>query len=210
MSGVEAAIAAWWTGVTWAEVLGTVTGLLCVWLYGRESLWAWPLAIVNALAFMVTFFEARLYADVVLQVVFFTLSVIGWYKWLRGGPEKSRLEISRGLPARRGLALVGSVAAISAGSGYYFAHNTNAALPYWDATILGLSLGAQWLLNRKQLENWYVWILVDVIAVGVYAYRGLVLTSMLYAVFFGLAVRGAVSWNCAARRAERAERLAAA
>jgi len=210
VSGVEPALGAWWAGVTWTEVLGTVTGLLCVWLYGRESLWAWPLAIVNALAFMVTFFEARLYADVVLQVVFFTLSVIGWYKWLRGGPEQSRLQVSSGLPVRRGLALVGSVAAIGAGSGYYFAHYTNAALPYWDASILGLSLGAQWLLNRKQLENWYVWILVDVVAVGVYCYRGLVLTSLLYVVFFGLAVRGAVSWRRAVRRAEMAQSLAAA
>jgi nicotinamide mononucleotide transporter len=192
---VSAAIAAWWSGTTWTEVLGALTGLWCVWLYGRESMWAWPIGIVNAVLFMVMFFAAKLYSDVVLQVVFLILSVHGWYEWLRGGPAKTELKIAYGIKWDRFLVLSSVTTAVWLGVGAYFARYTDAALPHWDALILALSLTAQWLLNKKQLETWLVWAVVDLIAVSVYAYRGLVLTAVLYAIFFILAVRGFVRWR---------------
>jgi nicotinamide mononucleotide transporter len=195
MEALGPAIAAWWAAVTWTEVFGTLTGLWCVWLYGRESMWAWPIGIVNALLFMVMFFAARLYSDVVLQIIFLLLSVHGWYEWLRGGPARTELSISSAMPLEHLLVLGGVTVVVAMGAGTWFARATDAALPYWDAVILALSLTAQWLLNRKQLETWLVWMLVDIIAVGVYAYRGLLLTAVLYAIFFGLAARGFVRWR---------------
>jgi nicotinamide mononucleotide transporter len=195
MNEVESAVLLWWASVTWTEIFGALTGLCCVWLYGRESMWAWPIGIANAALFAVMFFSARLYSDVVLQIVFLILSLHGWLVWAFGGPAKTRLKISVGLPIHRVMALVLTTVGVASAAGSYFARCTDAALPYWDAVILAASLTAQWLLNKKQIENWLVWVGVDVLAVGTYAYRGLLLTSLLYGIFFVLALRGYFAWR---------------
>jgi nicotinamide mononucleotide transporter len=188
-------IANWWSAVSWYEAFGVPANLACVWLCTRESIWNWPVGILGILLFLVMFFQAKLYSDVVLQVVFLVLSIIGWYEWLKGGPRKTERRITRGLSHRHLLALAGVAVCVQVGAGLYFATQTDAALPYWDSTILALSLVAQWLLNRKAIENWLVWIVVDALAVGVYAARDLYLTSVLYAVFFCFAIRGYLQWR---------------
>ena len=185
----------WWSGVSWFELLGVPSNLACVWLFGRESIWSWPVGIVGILLFMVMFYDARLYSDVVLQFVFLILSIIGWYEWLRGGPRRGARRIERGVSAASFPVFFLIAGSVMGGAGYYFATYTDAALPYWDSSILGLSLVAQWLLNRKAIESWLFWIAVDVLAVGVYAYRGLYLTSVLYFIFLVLATRGFLQWR---------------
>ena len=150
------------------------------------------------------FFESGLYSDMGLQVVFLALSIYGWYQWLHGGAQRAELQVSRATPriwmacAVIGVAawlLIGRVTSMLPG----------VSLPYLDAGLTSLSLIAQWMMTRKILENWILWIVADVVYVPMYLYKDLVPTAALYAVFLGLAITGLVQW----RRSLRAHAAAA-
>jgi nicotinamide mononucleotide transporter len=180
--------------MTYTEIFGALTGLICVWLTVRENVWNWPIGLVNNVFFFVLFFGAKLYADAGLQVFFFVLGLYGWWQWLHGGQNDTELSISRTQLAVAGL--LGFIAlAGTAAMGTMLARYTDAALPFCDSSIAVLSLIAQWMLARKLLENWLVWITVDVISVGVYLTRHLYLTAGLYAVFLVLATLGYFAWK---------------
>ena len=177
--------------IEWAAAL---FGLLSVYYTIREHVWCWPTGLVQVVLYVAVFYQARLYADTFLQVVYIGLQFYGWHEWLHGGPRQSELPISRTTP-RLSLLLLALSAAGTAGMGYAFQRYTGAALPYWDSAITALSLAAQWMLARKLLENWLFWIAVDVLAVGVYAYKRLYPTTGLYAVFLVMAVIGYRQWR---------------
>lgn len=176
------------------QVIGTIFGLLCVWLTARESIWNFPAGIVNIVLFGVMFMEARLYAEIITYSVFFVMNVVGWWAWLRAGPDRTPLTVRR-LSRGGRLAAVGAVGVVGPALGAAFAHWTDAALPYLDSTITAASVVAQALLTYKVLENWLFWIFVDVLGIGVYWARGLYLTSGLYAVFLVLSVLGWRNWR---------------
>jgi nicotinamide mononucleotide transporter len=176
------------------EVIGTVFGLLSVWLTARASIWCWPTGIVNIVCFAVVFTQALLYPELITYAMFLVLSVYGWWVWARGGPRRRAAAVRR---AARGTVL-GCAALVALGGpalGAAFAHFTDAALPHLDATIAVASVVAQTLLARKLVESWWFWIFVDVVAVPVYLARGLVLPAALYVVFLALAIRGLASWS---------------
>ncbi len=134
------------------------------------------------------------YADAGLQIVYFGLSVYGWWAWLHGGTEGTQLSVTRVAP----LVLAGLVAAalgFTAALGTYFALRTDAALPYLDSALTSFSLVAQLMLTRKWLENWVLWIALDVVYVGMFLQRGKPLTAFLYFVFLILATAGLVEWR---------------
>jgi nicotinamide mononucleotide transporter len=176
------------------EIVGALFGVLAVWLTVRQNIWCWPTGLVNVGLFIVVFWRARLYADMGLQVIYVALCLYGWWAWRHGGGEHGALEVSR---APRRLLAVGAVAgaAFALALGRWLGHNTDAALPFWDAGTAAFSLVAQWLQTRKWLENWLVWIAVDLVYVGIYLAKALYPTALLYAVFLGLAVRGLVAWR---------------
>lgn len=180
------------------EVAGVVTGVACVWLAARNSIWNFPFAIISCGLYLVVFGRARLYSDAGLQVAFIALSVYGWVEWLRGAaPAGAAAAPARPITRTSRLVALGLLAAglaYALGAGFGFAH-TDAALPYWDSTTTAISLAAQLLLSRRNIENWLLWIGVDVAYVGMYWHRHLFLTSALYAVFLGLAVYGYWQWR---------------
>ena len=178
---------------TWLEAVSFVTGAVCVWLTVRESVWNFPIGMANVAAFALVFVDARLYADAGLQIVFFVLGGIGWYLWLFGGTGRTTLRITR-TPAARGRNVGLAVAALWLGL-WALLRTTGDAAPLWDALTTAISLGAQWLLDRKHLENWLLWIAVDVIYVPLYLYKGLYLTAALYAVFLCMASIGWLRWR---------------
>jgi nicotinamide mononucleotide transporter len=145
-------------------------------------------------AFIVVFFRAKLYAAMGLQGVYVALAVYGWYSWLHGGEGHGALRVSR-MPARLAAALVllGSVA--SAAAGWWLRSRTDEAMPWLDGSTTAFSLVAQWMLARKYLENWLLWIVVDVAYVAMSLAQGLALTAGLYAVYAGLAVLGFRDWR---------------
>ncbi len=182
------------TSSTTLEIIATVTGLISVWLTARENIWAWPAGLINVACFFYMFWEVKLYADMTLQVVFFILSIYGWIIWLTNrGTAKVRptRKITRG--TRRSLIIL--LVAVSTLWGYLLQQYTDASIPYMDAFIATLSLIAQYLLSRKVLENWLCWIIVDILSIGMYAYKELYTLTFLYVVFLGIATMGWLSWR---------------
>lgn len=187
--------ARWYLGsVNSLELFAALVGAVSVWLSVRQNIWSWPTAIVNVVLYAVVFYEAKLYADMGLQVIYAVLSVYGWYEWLYGGEGRTELRVTR-LGPRLGGALALIAVAGSTALGALLHHETDAALPFMDAFLSSTSLVAQWMMTRKLLENWIVWIAVDVLYVGMFIFKGLYLTAGLYAVFLALAVKGYLDWR---------------
>ena len=185
---VDLAIAKRW------EVLAVITGIISVYLSTRENIWSWPTALVNVSLYFVVFLEAKLYADMGLQVVYFALSLYGWYEWLYGGENRTELHVSRATrPLGVRLLMIGVASAALLGT--VLARFTDAALPYLDSATTSTSLVAQWMMTRKILENWAVWVAVDIVYIGMFVFKRLYLTAGLYAVFLVLAVMGYVQWK---------------
>ena len=180
--------------MTWTEILGFVTGAASVWLAVRESVWNWPVGIANNVFFLILFWKAKLYADAVLQIVYIVISIFGWWNWLRGGAGHTELPISRST-ARTGVLLgVGTVAA-TALFATILRRFTDSAAPLGDSVTTALSLTAQYMLSRKLLENWWMWMTADVIYIALYCYKSLFLTSVLYLVFLAMCIAGYDRWK---------------
>lgn len=176
------------------ELLGFVTGGVCVWLAARENIWNWPIGLANNVFYLIVFLRTGLYADSGLQVFYFAIGVYGWWKWARGGPAHRELPATR--ISRTDAAVMGCVALVSAMLLYVgLRHYTNSTVPAGDAITTALSLVAQYMLGRKWLENWLVWIAADVIYIGLYFYKHLYWTSLLYAIFIAMCVAGYRGWN---------------
>lgn len=186
-------------GSTCAELFGFITGVLNVWLVTRENIWSWPIGMLNAAFYMVVFARTGLYSDTGLQVVYFVLSCYGWWHWARGGTVASPVVVRR-TPLRLLLILAGIGAVTWLVLATVTARIPGAAMPRLDAALVATSLVAQWMMTRKLLESWLLWIAVDVLYVGMFIVRGLRLTAVLYAVFLGLAVIGYVQWTRSSRR----------
>ncbi len=178
---------------SWLEAASFVTGAVCVWLTVKESVWNFPISLINVTTFSIVFFQARLFADASLQVVYFVLTLIGWYLWLYGGAHRSALRVARA-GAREKMAVLVSVAILTILL-WQTVHFFGGSASFWDALTTAISLGAQWLLNRKRLENWMLWIAADIVYVPLYLFKGLYLTSMLYAVFLVMATMGLLQWR---------------
>ncbi len=183
-----------WISANWFEIVAAITGATSVFLSARQNIWSWPTAIVNVSLYTVVFYREGLYSDTGLQVVYLILSIYGWYQWLYGGAQHSTLKVSR---ASRSMLLV----SLAAGVAFWLALGTltsrlpGSSLSYLDAALTTTSLVAQWMMTRKILENWILWIIADLVYVPMFLYKGLYVTAALYAVFLALAIMGFVSWR---------------
>jgi nicotinamide mononucleotide transporter len=162
-------------------------------LAGRNSAHTWWTGILGCLLFGVVFFGARLYADLTLQTFFILSSIFGWWNWLHGR-QGAELPVRRTAP-RFILPLAAGGALVAAGYGFLLHRFTNAYAPFLDSVILAFSVLGQFLLMGRRLENWWCWLLVNSIAVPLYAARGLHLTAALYAVFWANAVVSLFRWH---------------
>lgn len=180
------------------ELVSFVLAVITVALNIRQNHWAWLFAIISSAAYGVVFYGARLYGDMGLQLVFIVVSVWGWYQWLHGGDDRHALSVSTlttGGWVRALLAWMIGFALLSA----FLSHFTNTDVPHIDGFLTAGSLVGQVLLSRKKVENWHVWIAVDVLYVGLYVFKGLMLTAILYALFCVMAAVGLMAWRRAAR-----------
>lgn len=190
-----------WDARTAVEIAGVVFGLVYVWLAIREIPWCWPIGIANAVLFLIVYANARIYGAAGLQAVYVVVSIYGWYEWLHGGAGDGRLGVSR-TPARwaAGLAVFGVAASLALG--LVLKHRTEDALPFPDAAVTAFSLVAQWMATRKWLENWLVWIFLNVANVAICVSQRLYPMSALYAVFLVLAALGYREWRASMRAGE--------
>ncbi|MCG2583272.1 nicotinamide riboside transporter PnuC [Massilia sp. TS11] len=194
MDALNASIVLLGFATTPLELVAFVLALATVALNIRQVHWAWLFAILSSLLYGVVFYDARLYGDMGLQGVFAAVSVWGWYQWLRGGPQQDTLPVSaldrRGMALSVGAWLLGYVLLAA-----FLARFTNTDVPHIDGFLTAGSLVGQVLLSRKKIENWHTWIVVDVLYVGLYVYKHLALTAILYGVFVVLAVAGLRAWR---------------
>ena len=176
------------------EAIAVAFGIISVFLSVRQHIWSWPTALVNVALYFWLFHRVGLYSDMGLQVVYFALSLYGWYEWLYGGKGHTTLEVSRATPRIWfGVLAAGVICWLVLGA--ITSRLRGAALPYVDAATTTTSLVAQWMMTRKILENWTIWIAVDVVYVGMFIFKHLYLTAGLYAVFLVLAALGHVEWK---------------
>jgi nicotinamide mononucleotide transporter len=176
------------------ENLAALFGVVSVYLSVRQNIWSWPTAIVNVGLYTFVFYQSRLYADMGLQVVYIIISFYGWYEWLYGGKDRTELKVSR--TSRRLAVLLAAIGITSTFAlGTMLHRTTNAALPFLDSATTSTSLVAQWMMTRKMLENWLVWVAVDVVYIGMFIYKSLYVTALLYFVFLVLSVMGYRQWK---------------
>jgi nicotinamide mononucleotide transporter len=185
----------WGAPATWLELVAFVLALAMVGFNIRVNPLGWPLAIVSSLLYFFLFWDNRLYGDASLQIVFATVALWGWWQWLRGTAEDGTALHVRRLGVRGRWACVAVLALAWPALGLFLKHFTDTDVPWWDAFPTAASLVGQWLLGRKYVENWPTWIVVNTVSVGLFAYKGLWLTVLLYTVFIGLSVLGWRAWR---------------
>ncbi|MFN2315830.1 MAG: nicotinamide riboside transporter PnuC [Gemmatimonadales bacterium] len=177
------------------ELVAAILVLVSVYLSTQEKIWAWPTAILAVTLYALVFWQARLFAQVGLQVFFFSISVYGWYYWLHGGVGRTELRVSRITAALAALSAVAWVAGTVLLWWVLVSFTENPAMPGLDAGLSVASLIAQWLLSRKILENWLIWVAADVAYVGLFVSQKLYFTTVLYVVLTGLASKGYLDWR---------------
>ena len=185
------------------EIVAFLLGIANVTLVVRRSIWNYPFGLAMVALYGRIFLDARLYSDAILQVFFFVVQLYGWWNWSRNRTRSGVVTVVRLDNRNRALWGIGCIVA-SAAWGYAMHRFTDASFPWADATLAITSVAAQILMSRRAIENWCLWIAVDIGSVGLYAAKGLWLTMLLYAIFLGLAIWGLIDW----RKAERQQAAA--
>ena len=179
------------------EIVGTLFGFANIVLLIRRSVWNFPAAMVMVSCIAVVLFEAKLYAEAGLQVFFFVVNVYGWWLWARAGGMQHAVQVGwMGWPARIGW--LAATAAVSLALGLALSRFTDAALPMADSAVAGMSISAQLLLSFRRIENWILWIVIDLVSIWLFISRDLSLLAVLYVAFLVLSVLGLREWQKAA------------
>ena len=190
--------------ISWLEFIGTLFNLACVILAARRNMWTWPVGIVGVVLFGALFWQINLYADVFEQVYYLITGVVGWYLWGSVKHRKDKKVLVTTNSLKTNLAWVAAIAATSAAATWALSNIHTwlptlfpepASLPAIDATTTVMSFAAQYLMMRRKLENWILWIIVDIVAVGLYWYKDVPFVSLLYLIFLFNAVYGFISWK---------------
>ena len=197
---LAAAFTLWGSPVTWLELVAFVLALAMVFCNLRVHVAAWPLAILSSLAYAVLFADSKLYGEAALQWVFIGLALWGWWCWLRGSSATgAALRVSHMSAFGRAVAVGATLVAWPA-LALLLQHTTDSDVPWFDALPTAASITGQVLLARKWVENWPVWLAVNLVSVALFAYKGLALTAVLYALFAALSVLGWRAWRQQARQ----------
>ncbi len=187
-------VASWrgWLPYSLTETLGFVTGAVSVYLTLKLDILNFPVGIANDIFFLVLFVKARLFGGAGLQLVYLILAIHGWYWWLHGGPQRTALDVGRAT-RKQWVALIAFVLLGTVGLTLTL-RAVNGSAPVLDALTTVLSLAAQYMLNYKLIENWFVWITADVIFIYLYRTSELRLTAILYVIFLCLCIGGLINW----------------
>jgi len=185
-----------WLADHYIEVFGALTGIIYVILEIRQSIWLWPLGLITSALYVWVFFTNKFYADMGLQSYYVLISIYGWYWWLRGGKKYN----TDSLPVTRiSLKLAGILVFVFillfAGIWYILLNYTDSPVPLGDAFTTALSIVATWMLARKIIEHWILWVIADLVSMGLYIYKGLYPTVILFAVYTLMAVIGYREWE---------------
>ncbi|PJJ84095.1 nicotinamide riboside transporter PnuC [Mucilaginibacter auburnensis] len=190
---IAQALQTWWQQQTWQELTGFTTGLLCVYLAAKNIIWNWPLAIISVCFYAYIFFEKHLFADAGLQIYLLIMNVYGWYHWSKKSPTDNLAPVVK-INGRQTWVAIFSIAAVTVFLGSVLRY-TSASYPYLDSFCAACSVVAQVLLARKVLENWLIWTFVNIIYVGIYIFKDLHITALMYAIYIPIVISGYLDWK---------------
>lgn len=176
------------------ELSAMLTGIVAVWLTVKQNIFCFPIGIINVILYAYLFYSpgVRLYADSGLQIIYIILLIIGWWNWSKKGNAKENTVFLT--PRKTGISLTALVVIFSVLLGYILQKYTDASFPWFDAALTSLSLAAQWMIAKRYIENWILWIIADILYVPLYFIKGLPLTTLLYILFLFLAIKGYAEW----------------
>ncbi len=186
--------------ISYVELIGTIFGLISVYLASRANILTWPTGIVNELFLFILFFQIQLYADMFLQVYFFAVTLYGWHNWKKKPKQNSITSTSRNM----NFWIVGIVVIGSLITGFLFSNiheflpqyfKIKAAYPYADSFVMVCSIIATVLLAQKKIETWYLWIIVDIVCVFLFLKKGIIFLGIEYFIFLGVATYGLINWK---------------
>ncbi|MGB0929419.1 MAG: nicotinamide riboside transporter PnuC [Chitinophagales bacterium] len=181
---------------SWIDWGALISGILYVTLAAKENVWCWLFGLVNVGLFFVIAFNAQMYSDVGLQVIYFGLTIYGWWKWVYGSKNKLQNALKITTTSVKLWSILIFFTLFSTTIFYFLLSNfTNTDVAFWDALTTALSLTATWMTARKKLENWLVWIIADPIYVGLLYYKGWHLSSLLFGIYTVIAVFGYFEWK---------------
>jgi nicotinamide mononucleotide transporter len=187
-------ISIWGQVTSWLEIAAMLTGIVGVWLTARQNILCFPIGIINVVLYAWLFFSPgiQLYADALLQCFYVFLLIFGWMQWSKLSNEiivPQKIELKSTVR----LILFGTLATLF--SGYFFDNFTNASYPWLDSFLTCMSLAAQWMVAKKFIENWVVWIVANIIYIPLFLVKQLPLTAILYGIFLILAIIGYMDWK---------------
>ena len=185
-----------WLSGNYIELLGAILGFAYILFSIRQSIWTWPVGLLASVLYVWVFLTTKLYADMGLQVYYVAVSIYGWYEWVKGKSADSneKLHISR-LTLRMGLVLSLITLLVFLLMWYVLKNFTDSPVPFADSLATSLSIVATWMLARKILEHWLVWIFVDVFSIGLFWYKDLYPTVILFSIYTIMAVVGFIEWK---------------
>ena len=183
----------WWQGQSWLEVAAVISGLLCVYLAAKNIIWNWPLAIISVSLSIFIFRDEHLFADMGLQFYFLVVNIYGWYYWYKRPAIEPKTPIVL-LKKHESLISLAVIILFTILLGSVLKYTT-ASFPYLDSFCAACSIVAQFFMARKVLQNWLLWIFVDIIYVGIYLVKGLHLFAIMYAIYVVIVTIGYFDWK---------------
>jgi len=184
-----------WLSAHLLEIAGVIFSLLYLWLSIRRNILLWPVGILSALLYIIVFYRSAFYADMSLNVYYFFISIYGWITWsAKNTEQKPGLRI-RQTGSRLWILLSGISLVLFLAGGFILEKYTDSPVPYWDAFTTALSITATWMLTRKLIEHWLLWVIVDLVSLALYIYRGLYPTALLFLIYTIMAVVGYLEWK---------------
>jgi nicotinamide mononucleotide transporter len=184
-----------WLQTNYIELLGTITGLAYIYLSIKQNIWLWPVGLANAGLYFVVYLFTGIYAYMTLQLYYLVISIYGWYHWYNAAANlKKELPVTR-IKVKLATVLTLTTAALFLIIYYILKTYTDSTIPFWDALTTAASITATWMLARKILEHWLIWIVVDLISIGLYLYKELYITIILFAVYTIMAIKGFYEWR---------------
>lgn len=187
-------VQAWWREQSLLEVAGVISGLLCVYLAAKNIIWNWPLAIISVSIYIFIFHDSHLFADMGLQFYFLAVNIYGWYFWSKKAPTETKTPVTT-ITQREVVLSALAIVIFTLLLGWLLYNHTIASYPYLDSFCTACSIVAQFFMARKVLQNWLLWVFVDAIYVGIYIFKDLHLTALMYAIYIVIALIGYVDWK---------------
>lgn len=185
-----------WITTNYIEITGTILGILFLYFEIKQNWWLWPLGILTSVFYIFIFYQAKFYADMGLQFYYVVISIYGWWYWWRGTNDHAKAELPIVRLAPKLALMLSALTTLSFGIiAYILVNYTDSPVPYWDAFTTALSITATWMLAHKILEQWYIWILVNIISLALYVYKGLYPTVVLFAFYAVLSFVGYQQWR---------------